>query len=573
METKTILLVEDESVTAAFLTNTLKNEGYTVINASTGEMALQIVYADGSMIDIILMDIELDSRMNGIEAAKEILKLFDLPILILSSHSEKEIVGKTDEISTYGYVHKNSGSYVLLASINMTLKLHEANINLKKWKNAIEHAEWGVMVCSPDGENLDIMNPCFAKMHGYSVEEMKGMNLKSIFAQESRNELGKNIKIANENGHHTFESIHYKKDGSQFPALLDITITKDKSGNTVNRIINVKDISHRKQAEKKIRLSEKRAQDILNTIPDLMFRINSHGIFLDYKADIKDLYVQSGTSFIGKNICEILPHEFSELVLYYIRLTQETGQLQTFGYQMSIPGTGMRDYEARMIASGDDEVIAIVRDITEKKELEKEITNISENERRAIGSNLHDDLGQKLSYLGFLTEMMKQEVQKGAPVDIKDLDEMIYLISNSIDHVRNISKGLHPVNFETGGFIFAIEELGAEVKKYFNTDLIIDKDFDVNITDETVSSNLYYIIKEAINNSIKHEKAEKINLVFNHDGKNLHILLFNNKKNSKQSSKDGMGLKIMKYRADLIGALLRISEEKDIFKIEINLKI
>ncbi len=573
MESKTILLVEDESVTAAFLTNTLKNEGYTVINASTGEMALQIVYADGSMIDIILMDIELDSEMDGIEATKEILKLFDIPILILSSHSEKEIVGKTDEISTYGYVHKNSGSYVLLASIKMTLKLHEANTNLKKWKNAIEYAEWGVMVCSPDGESIDIMNPCFAQMHGYSVEEMQGMNLKSIFSQESRNELGKNIKIANEKGHYTFESIHIKKDGTQFPAILDITVTKDKSGNSVSRIINVKDITERKEAEKTIRMSEKRAQDILNTIPDLMFRINRQGVFLDYKADIRDMYQHAGPSIIGKCSHDILPPEFADLIDLEIAATLESESLQTFEYQLPIQEKGLRDFEARMIVSGDDEVIAIVRDITEKKELEKEIINISENERRAIGSNLHDDLGQKLSYLGFLTEMMKQGIQKGSAVDIKDLDEMIYLVSNSIDHVRNISKGLHPVNFDTGGFIYAIEELGADIKKYFNVDLIMEKDFDVVIKDEAVSLNLYYIIKEAVNNSIKHEKPDKINLFFNHIGDNLHILLMNNRKSNKQSKKGGMGLKIMKYRADLIGALLRVSEEKDIFKIEVTVKI
>ncbi|TVR75712.1 MAG: PAS domain S-box protein, partial [Spirochaetaceae bacterium] len=123
---KTILLVEDEPLIAMAERMTLQRHGYSVVTAGTGEAAVEIARRCGD-IDLILMDIDLGPGMSGTEAAEIILAEQDVPLAFLSSHTEAEVVDKTEGITSYGYIVKNSGDTVLLASIRMAFRLYEAN--------------------------------------------------------------------------------------------------------------------------------------------------------------------------------------------------------------------------------------------------------------------------------------------------------------------------------------------------------------------------------------------------------------------------------------------------------------
>jgi CheY-like chemotaxis protein len=103
---KTILLVEDEVLTAMSERMILEKFGYKVIIASTGEDAVAAIEKTPG-IDLILMDINLGNGIDGTEAAEKILKNHDLPVVFLSSHTEPEVVAKTEKITSYGYVVKN----------------------------------------------------------------------------------------------------------------------------------------------------------------------------------------------------------------------------------------------------------------------------------------------------------------------------------------------------------------------------------------------------------------------------------------------------------------------------------
>lgn len=137
---KTILLVEDEVLLAMSEMHQLKKEGYSVIHVDSGEKAVQTMRALSDSIDLILMDIDLGKGIDGTVAAEEILKTYTVPIVFLSSHTEKEVVEKTEKITSYGYVVKNTGITVLNASIKMAFKLFDAHRNLEKHKTDIEMA-------------------------------------------------------------------------------------------------------------------------------------------------------------------------------------------------------------------------------------------------------------------------------------------------------------------------------------------------------------------------------------------------------------------------------------------------
>lgn len=123
---KRILLVEDEVIIALAQKAALEKYGYDVTLVHTGEKAVETIEGEAP-IDLVLMDIDLGREMDGTQAAKQILKKAGLPIVFLSSHTEPKIVEKTENITSYGYVVKNSSITVLDASIKMAFKLFYAN--------------------------------------------------------------------------------------------------------------------------------------------------------------------------------------------------------------------------------------------------------------------------------------------------------------------------------------------------------------------------------------------------------------------------------------------------------------
>lgn len=122
---KKILLVEDEAIIALNETRTLQSRGFEVVTCNTGEKSVEAVREDLE-ISLVLMDIDLGKGIDGTEAAGHILELRELPIIFLTSHSEKEYVDKVRAITRYGYILKNSGEFVLRQSIQMAYELFEA---------------------------------------------------------------------------------------------------------------------------------------------------------------------------------------------------------------------------------------------------------------------------------------------------------------------------------------------------------------------------------------------------------------------------------------------------------------
>lgn len=149
---KTILLVEDEPIIAIAEKKTLERNGYAVITAGSGEKAVERVRSDGA-IDLVLMDIDLGRGITGTEAAEMILGERELPVVFLSSHTERAVVEKTEGITSYGYIVKNSGETVLLASIRMAFRLFQEKRSVKEHAGLLQ----GVLDSIQDG--ISVLNP------------------------------------------------------------------------------------------------------------------------------------------------------------------------------------------------------------------------------------------------------------------------------------------------------------------------------------------------------------------------------------------------------------------------------
>ena len=203
------------------------------------------------------------------------------------------------------------------------------------------------------------------------------------------------------------------------------------------------------------------------------------------------------------------------------------------------------------------EVEGIARDVTERRRLEKEILEISTREQRRIGHDLHDGVCQQLAGIGFLSDNLADKLDEGKRPEASEAHKIAELVNKANKQTRGVARGLFPVRLEENGLVSALEELAQDAGGFFNTRCEFHCNEPILIRDHTVALHLYYIAQEAILNAVKHGKAQRIEvrlaaangggclLTVRNDGTALTPLPPQNR---------GMGIRIMKYRARMIGA-------------------
>jgi PAS domain S-box-containing protein len=223
-------------------------------------------------------------------------------------------------------------------------------------------------------DQVIFVNEAFLKTYGYTREELLNKPISIVRSPDNSQEVLKEILPSTKQGGWRGEIINHRKDGTDFPVSLATSVIYDDNAKPIAIMGIASDITQRKKVEEALRESERYARALLHTIPDLMFRIDKNGTYLDYKAGIEDLYFQSET-IIGKRNRDITPPEFADLIEKKIHSTLKNGVMEVFEYQLPIANKGLRVFEARMVASGPDEVTAISRDITERKTAEVALQN------------------------------------------------------------------------------------------------------------------------------------------------------------------------------------------------------
>jgi PAS domain S-box-containing protein len=200
-------------------------------------------------------------------------------------------------------------------------------------------------------------------------------------------------------------------------------------------------------------------------------------------------------------------------------------------------------------------------DVTEQKRLESEILKISEIERLRIGSDLHDGLGPHLVGVRFMLKALKNSVSSGKLPPVSQINEIEETLGSAVDHVRTMIKGLKPVDIEPDGLSFALEELALRVSSIFGVSCIFTRDADLLMDNNITATHLFYIAREAVNNSVKHGHVKNIAVELKRDA-SLVVLRVSDDGAGFPKMLDtgrGMGINIMKYRASIINADIEMS--------------
>lgn len=198
--------------------------------------------------------------------------------------------------------------------------------------------------------------------------------------------------------------------------------------------------------------------------------------------------------------------------------------------------------------------------VKKRKRLEKEITEVSRKEQERIGQDLHDGLCQYLTGIAFMCNVLKNSLEAKSLEEAKDAEEILKLINQSIATTKNLARGLLPVELEEEGLVVALQELAGKIENQFKIPCHFSANENVTISNNMVAVHLYRIVQEAVNNAIKHAKPDNIYIQFQKNNDKILLSVSDDGKGLPEDFKQskGMGLRTMKYRADIIDAKIEI---------------
>ena len=205
--------------------------------------------------------------------------------------------------------------------------------------------------------------------------------------------------------------------------------------------------------------------------------------------------------------------------------------------------------------------IQLLEEIEARKLLEKEILNISEQERRKIGQELHDSLGQQLTGVAFMTKVLEKKLARKSLDEAVDVTKIATLVNQATEQARGLARGLDPIDLETGTLMSALQELATSTETLFGIHCVFKCNKPIEIDNTEAAVHLYRIAQEALTNAIKHGKAKNIQIGLTRS-RNKHILTIRNDgldfPKEFETRGTGMGLQIMDHRVDIIGGSLDI---------------
>lgn len=330
-------------------------------------------------------------------------------------------------------------------------------------------------------------------------------------------------------------------------------------------VVTFVDITQRKlAADATLRDREQRLRAILDTAADAIVTIDQRGIIQSVNPATERMFGYTSAEMIGQSVNLLMPSPYREAHDGYLAKYLQSGEKHIIGFS--------REVEARRkdgsIFPADLAVneikhlglfTGIHRDLTERKQLEREVVEAASLEQRRIGQDLHDSVGQELTALnivaGDLAETLRSEPLK-ASVLVEQLTKGLHRTQTEL---RTVLRGLLPVPVDSEGLMAALTDLANRVQQEGKATCRFECPEAVVIGDNLVATHLYLVAQEAVHNALKHANPHNIQIsLLSNERLTLRVRDDGIGISATAAQAPGLGLRIMRNRAAIIGAVLTI---------------
>ncbi|PYJ89767.1 MAG: hypothetical protein DME71_08590 [Verrucomicrobia bacterium] len=203
---------------------------------------------------------------------------------------------------------------------------------------------------------------------------------------------------------------------------------------------------------------------------------------------------------------------------------------------------------------------ALQREVVERQRLDQEIAQVADRERRRLGQDLHDRLGQHLTGTALAAQVLKDKLATRSAPEVTEAEKLVRYVEEGIDLTRNLARGFFSPELEADGLGVALEGLAENISERFAINCIFHGEEPIPVRDSAVATQLYRIAQEAATNAAKHAAAENIDIRVTADGSELTLAIIDDGVGfpDKVSDSKGLGLRLMRHGAALIGAALSV---------------
>lgn len=438
----------------------------------------------------------------------------------------------------------------------------------ERFRQIFENAATGIAITDLNGRYVQF-NKAYRDILGYTTDELNRLNCFDLVHPEDvqfNAEMAKQL-VGGQRQSFEIENRYVRKDGSSAWVIKFVSLLHDDDGNPSDFISLVTDVTSRRSAQQLILDREQRISAILNTVADSIITFNSEGIIETVNAATLTMFGYEHSELVGKKVQLIFgnsDHEPNDCMLAQI-LPTEHNQVKRSGNQLCGRRRDGSVFQLEVAISQVgrlDLFTALVRDLTERLEMQRQILEIASKEDLRIGAELHDDIQQQLTGLSLLAVSLVDQLEVHKASGTENAKRLARGINEVNSRLRMLARGLIPVEIHAGGLRSALDELAQQVALHYEVQCSLECCGDVLVADNYVATHLFRICQEAISNAVRHGKANRIDISLLGDVDSICLRIHNDgikfPKRTSSMDRSGKGLNIMRYRAELISATIQI---------------
>ena len=463
------------------------------------------------------------------------------------------------------YLNENA---ILSVARDITERKHIEHVR-NQLSIVLDNSDDAIIGATLDGK-IASWNKAAQYIFGYTFDEVVGCDLSILSPPYRPDEFDQLLVLVKHN-----EAIaHYETEGLDKKGVihnLSMTISPliDEHSTIIGCSIIARDLTDVKRTKEKL----KKGLDIIKNLEDIapayFITLNEEGNILTCNKAMLQATGFSLGQVLGKTCCDIfIPDVGQKSFRNQLATMKRTRATRIFESPVNTKNGEERivQWHARPVYNDNefDYFMFIGIDITEKKQLEKKILQANLEERNRIARDLHDGLGQHLAGIIFKTEMLRIKIKNDYPQEADEIVDIQNMVHQAIEQTRLIARGLSPVDLSNKGLYSSLQEMIADVNKNFAIKAILEWNITSNIDEAIDTVHVYYIIREALNNAVKHANPKNIAITISEDNAYYYVKIMDDGKGipDEVDLAKGMGMHIMQYRAWIINASFQVQNNK-----------